>query len=300
MTDASDYTDDTEPALTQRPRRLTTEQDAPRRVRLIPAQTSFDFLDGEFERSRRSRLAMIASLSISALVVMLLAGQGLNTRVETRSVEAELADARSEVLTAQIQLSARAPIAGIDAATASSFIQERAAIAAQLSVLELDLANTLSTIMASAPEGVTLASIDYDIQSKPGAGLYGPTVDCPDESSRKASPAPAVGNYDVVALSIRASAASNVDYRPWITALNEVPEFLEVRQSMAGQGSDLTVAVDVVMNPFARSERSTAFAVDSLDTARFDPCYDPDRRSAPADTTPALQDTATAEGDPTS
>jgi hypothetical protein len=270
--EASDVVPDVEPDR-------APDESQPRLVRSMPPLTSFDLLEGEFAKARKARMLTLVVAAVSCVAVTLVVAQGLSYRVGSSRTQSEVTSTADRVEALRTQLSAAADIAGLSAADANAYIVERSTIAAKLTAAEVDFGNILNQIAASIPPGVTLSGIDYDIVKVPPPNPRPEVAVCPSGTRVPFPAAPAEESGDTsvnqVTLVVTAVMAAGTDFRPWIAAMNNIPELSEVSHQQSGEAPLFALKVNAVVNQFARSPRAAQFENDSGTGATLNPCFDP-------------------------
>lgn len=203
---------------------------------LVPAVTSFDFLEGSFARSERSRLGGLigAGLSIVALAGTLAFG-GI-TAVGKEMVDNDLASTQAELLRVNSDLAVLDQAEGIPTAQIQSHISSRTSAITAAVGDELDTVRLLRDLWAGAPAGVSITGVTF-------AG-----------TGEAAAEGAAAG------ITVTATASSFVLLADWSRALAATPGLTGVDMTWSGGGSSVAVIVTADLTEQALSARSTSAA----------------------------------------
>ena len=268
---------DPEPRRARRRDRSESTTVAPSTVRLIPALTSFDLLEGEFNKSRTGRLTLLAAFALTALAIMLLVASGLTSRIRATSVDSAIVTERDQIELLNNQLQASGQVSGLTTSRAADFVQERADLAARLTYAEMNYAVVSQRIYLSAPAGMDVVSIVYSTEPTPPLANTG-QVRCPasdavvDLSSGTEDPASPLGQN--VFVTITALHTGDVSYDAWVTSLAALPELDNVADQERGAPPEFRVTISAELAPHAHSDRSISFQADSPSAEEINPCFD--------------------------
>jgi Tfp pilus assembly protein PilN len=237
--------------------------------RLVPAASSFDLLEGEYNKARTSRLLSVVSLGVAALLVVLVFGQFLRVQVELAAAESETARLTAEMAERSAQLNALANFDGIAGTDITAFVTGRAT---EASVAVSGLPNSaqlLSAVIEALPDDVVLSQ--YSLEA--------PTIDPSKPSDippHKLKVVLSARDYDAV--------------ERLVARLQGVEGLSGVTATWSGQVPDIRIFVQIDIPP-GSSDRFMVFAKDAGIVTDADTDTAP--AAAPAD---ATSDAAAATG----
>jgi hypothetical protein len=240
---------------------------APPPVTLVPAASSFDFLEGRFAATQKSRLLGVAVIGTSSL---LLAGTllvGSLAYLGTHSVDTQAAAAAATSAARQATLSQIDTSGGFSAQALQSQITPRQqALSAALSG-ETDVVRLVSAIEDGAPTGVTISSITF---AAPAAATNVAPVDAATSPATPAGPAVVtiVGTVDSFAL-----------IGGWATQVGTINGLTAVNPTWTGGGTAIATTLTANITTAGLTARSLALA----DAATAAPAASP--ATTPATTT---------------
>jgi len=247
------------PATVDRPTspRLRREQPAARKEdvkRLVPAASSFDLLDGEYLKNRKSRILSLVSLGAAGLVLVLFAAQLLRVRFEIASEKSRYSEAVADAAAAKAALDQLAQFEGVPGDIVEEALVGRAAHAAAATETELDLAQIVQEITSLAPQGVLITNISLDPAvleaAKKEAALQG----------EKAAAEAASSIY--AAITVLATAESYPAITPFLERMKASENLYDFKESWSGEPPLLRLKVDIKVR-VASSGRYLQFATDA-------------------------------------
>lgn len=262
------------PAATERPAspRLRREQPTAKRddvKRLVPAASSFDLLDGEYLKNRKSRILSLVSLGAAGLVLVLFAAQLLRVRFEIISEKSRYSEAVADSAASKAALDQLAQFEGVPGDIVEEALIGRAAHAAAATETELDLGQIVQEITSLAPQGVVITNISLDQAvleaAKKEAAQQGEKNVEGDTSSLSA------------VVTVLATAESYPAITPFLERMKASENLYDFKESWSGEPPLLRLKVDIKVR-VASSSRYLQFATDAgiikVETTA-DPAADP-------------------------
>jgi hypothetical protein len=256
---ASARAEDPRPTLSARPSTDAPTSTSPRAKarsevrRLVPAASCFDLLEGEYAKSRSSRLLSLTVLGVAGLAVVLLMGQFLRVRLDVTEQQAEQRRLLAQVTERQEQLNALSDYDGIPGSEISGFVQVRSSQAAASVETEIDAVGLVLAVERALPTGVELRKIVVEPPAPPKKGSK--KNDAGGESEKTDGPSSVV-------VSLEAQSSSYDDIPALVAALATVPGFEDISPTWSGQVPSITVLVQATV-PAGSSSRFTQFATDA-------------------------------------
>jgi hypothetical protein len=240
---------DAQPTQSPTPRlRKETSQSASRaRQRLVPAASSFDLLDGEYTRARKTRILSFASLAATGLVVMLLLGQFVRVKLETSTQNSAMSSAADRVSKVLAQMDALTQFEGIPGDAVSTALTSRATQAAAATESELDLAQAFEDIAKAVPEGILLTGIELDV---PGV------LESTEENKENGTAGKSTG---FLTLTVLADVATYDAIAPFLDGLRAVPYLADFNETWEGQPPRISLRIAIQV-PTASTARYAQFA----------------------------------------
>lgn len=221
----------------------TQKQDLP--TVLIPATTSFDFLESAFVKSERARLTglIINGAALVSLAGVLLVG-GMAT-VEGQGLTSTLESASSQLGTLSAEQATLDSAEGIPTSRITSHIQSRTAALNEAVGGELDTVRLVQDVFASAPPGTTVTQVTFSGADEDTEGL---------------------GTMAVTGRSTSFTVLSQ-----WQKSLDAINGLSEVDMSWTGGGENISVEITASLTPAALSARAAATSSAGAPTGPGDP-----------------------------
>ena len=256
-------------------------------IRLVPALTSFDLLEGAFAKARKNRMMLIAVLSLTALVTLLLIGQGLRASVDRSSVNSDIDAERGQVTLLTNQIRSSGQIAGLSTTAAATFVEGRANAAAQLTFAELNYAELTAELYETAPDGLHIVSVEYVTDAIPAeAALLTGAIVCPDgtvavtNGSLADDPASPLARTTFVTMQAQ---HPGVNYEGWLRSIRDLGVLTDVIVSETGSQPDFSLNITARLAQHAHSDRALGFQGSLPDVERLNPCFEAPATSGPVD-----------------
>lgn len=227
----------------------TTKASAPPPGVLVPAVTSFDFLEGAFARSERSRLGGIAAVGIATVLLAATVAAGAFGSVDVGSQKDAFDSAQSSLMALSVELGTLDAAEGIPTAQINGHVAERTAALRAAVGDEVDSVRLLRAIWASAPAGVAVTAVLF---AEPAPA---PAADAAATTTTTAAPPTGMGTVDVTATADGFALISQ-----WTQTLAATPGLSDVDVSWTGGGDAVEVHVTAALNDQALSPRSAATA----------------------------------------
>jgi hypothetical protein len=221
--------------------------------RLIPASSSFDLLDGEYLKNRKSRILSVVSLGVSGLVVVLLLAQLLRYQLEiqdqTNRYEVASADARKY----KADLDKISTFDGVPGDIVGESLQKRSTQAAAATELELDVPKIINELSQNVP-GVKLTEIKIDAPADDAKKKGEGKDENKDEKEVK---------YSIV--TVLADVESYDAITPFLQNLRNSDSGLlsDFKETWAGEPPVLKLRIEIRV-PTSSSDRYLIYANDSL------------------------------------
>lgn len=219
--------------------------------RLVPAASAFDLLDGEYARTRKSRIVSLISLGAAGLVLVLFAAQLFRVRFEIASEKNRYREATAVGNESKAALDQLSQFEGVPGDIVSEALTGRSAHAAAATETELDLVQIVNELTSMAPPGVTITAISLD-----------PAV--LEESKKKsAEKGEVVTPSDLRAvITVLADAESYPVISPFLERIRASENLSDFKESWSGEPPLLRVRVDINVR-VASSARYIQFATDA-------------------------------------
>lgn len=212
---------------------------------LIPAATSFDFLEGTFRSAQRARqvfltfaLAIIAG--VGALVLV-----GVMATVQTATITQTTNSLDRDNINLLRQIAARGG-GGVSSSAVGEQITKRETTLKAAITHEVDVPRLLNAVQGAIPPAVKLTSVEVGT----GAG----TAPTSGGSGSNATPAPK--KDEGVQVTITANVRSLQEVDTLKTALSGLPELSGVSPTWSGSVPELTVVIKASATPDATTARS--------------------------------------------
>lgn len=203
---------------------------------LSPSTTAFDFLEGSFARSQRSRLA---GLGMVGSAIIALAGTLVWGSVATADKGAQeelLAQVQSQQIEVANELGQLDAAEGIPTAQIEGHISARTSALQQAVGDEISSVGLVRSLQASAPVGVTITE-----------ARFGSASATPSEGEKAASAAPLTVTAQVNGFALIAT---------WSQALKQIPGLSDIDVSWSGGGDSVAVTVTANLTDEALSIRA--------------------------------------------
>lgn len=214
---------------------------------LVPAASSFDLLDGEYAKTRKSRLLSVVSVGFSGLIILLLLAQLLRVQIEIGTERDRIAAAVSSAQQSRANLDQLSQFGGIPAETVTESVVSRSLQASKITEQEIDLASVIREISASVPSTATLM---YVTLKAPAASNAGEGADSDATPSTIVEMVAMVASYD--------------DIAPLLDAFRLSPTLGRFTESWSGSVPSITVNVQFEVD-LASSSRFIEFTADTGD-----------------------------------
>jgi len=249
-------------------------------------ETSFDLLEGQYSKSRNSRLSVIGVLAVTAGLVLILSGQGVRGFVLVNSVQNEIAQTKDRISSLEVQLSARTDVGGLSPLSARNFVEERAETAAVVSRYNIDFGGVVSYIEQSVPAGLRVTRIEF----KPASAQEGDStggarlLSCPTGESLSSETLGKLGEIglDIV---VTAEGPSIDDAQAWVQELRESYYLVSPTWAPVIKEGESSVTIRAGINPLLRGDKTEAY--EDLATSKgitaLNPCRDKRGSSASQD-----------------
>lgn len=235
----------------------TKNEPAEKDLFLTPSKTAFDYLEGAFAKSERSRLIGIILPGLALVALGGVAAFGAIATLEADSERASLATAEANNRDLSSELAVLDSAGGFPTATLVSHVESRTAAVGEVLKGEIAFVKILKDLQASTPNGVTITAVNFKDSASSG--------DDDKESS----------SADV---SITAEATSFELISTWVKNLEEVPAITDTDVDWSGGGDKISINVEASFTGAATAQR----ALDAVDAAVPTPPENSDQQPPPA------------------
>lgn len=217
---------------------------------LVPSTTAFDFHNGAFARSERTRLTGLilnGAALVAAATCLLLGVQGLAASYTSQD---ELTSASTHLTQVYSELSTLDSAGGFSTQELTAHIKTRQSTLTAAVGGEVDTIAVIEALQTSAPSGVSITSITFGSASQ----------DSSDSSSGKEA---AVSSAPPTTVTIEAVASGFALLSTWSTALAAVPAIAGPDLTWSGGGDHVSVTVTATLTDAALSSRAVDNATSS-------------------------------------
>lgn len=219
--------------------------------RLVPAASAFDLLDGEYARTRKSRIVSLVSLGAAGLMVVLFTAQLLRIRFEIASEKNRYREATTAGTESKVALDQLSQFEGVPGDVVSGALTGRSVHAAAATEAELDLVQIVNELTSMVPPGITITNISLDPAAR-------------EESKKESSEeGKAADPSDLRAvITVLADADSYPVISPFLERMRASENLSDFKESWSGEPPLLRVRVDINVR-VASSARYIQFATDA-------------------------------------
>lgn len=212
---------------------------------LTPSKTAFDYLEGSFAKSERSRLIGIILPGLALVVLGGVSALGAIATLDISNEEESLQIAQSNNQALSAELAVLDSAGGFPTATLISHVQSRSAAVGEVLKGEVAFVEILKELQDSTPPGVSISSVNFN----------------------EAAAAGGEDQEDNADITIAAEATSFELISTWVKNLETVTALTGLDVSWSGGGSQVMINVSASFTADATAQR----AVDALAAASSDP-----------------------------
>jgi hypothetical protein len=229
--------------------------------RLVPAASSFDLLDGEYVKNRKSRVLSIVGLAVSALVVVLMSAQLLRIRLEISSARSQYDQFSAQGSDSKAALDQLSQFEGVPGDIVSEALEGRSLQAAAATEGEVDLAVIVNDLTTMVPQGVTIDQIqvstpaDLALATVAGATSAKPAAEGKEKGEGESGP-------PVATITVLATADSIASIDPLLASLRQSSTLSSFQETWAGKPPAVSVRIEIKV-AVGRSERFSGFLDDT-------------------------------------
>jgi hypothetical protein len=236
-------------------REETARKDAAKR--LVPAASSFDLLDGEYVKNRKSRILSIVGLATSMLIVVLMSAQLLRIRIEIASAKSKYDDFSAQGQDSKAQLDQLSQFEGVPGDIVSESLEGRSLQAAAATEGEVDLASIVNDLTSMVPEGsgITINQIQVSTPTESNlAKKAGSDEKKEGKGEEEADP--------TAIITVLATAESINSIDPFLVKLRASSTLYSFQETWSGSPPTISLRIEIKV-PSGTSSRFSIFATDA-------------------------------------
>lgn len=237
-------------------REETARKDAAKR--LVPAASSFDLLDGEYVKNRKSRILSIVGLATSMLIVVLMSAQLLRIRIEIASAKSKYDDFSAQGRDSKAQLDQLSQFEGVPGDIVSESLEGRSLQAAAATEGEVDLASIVNDLTSMVPEGsgITINQIQVSTPTESNLAKKASSDEKKEgKSGEKEAAATAI-------ITVLATAESINSIDPFLVKLRASSTLYRFQETWSGSPPTISLRIEIKV-PSGTSSRFSIFATDA-------------------------------------
>jgi hypothetical protein len=225
------------------PKNARSRMSRPATVQLIPAATSFDFLEGSFRATQRARKvfmsgALAAIAGVGALVMV-----GISATVGTADAQTTLAGLQQQQATVTTQIG---QLGGVgDSQQIASHLSERKSAVSSAVGGEVDVPALLQAVARSTPSGVQVTNV-----------TIGAATGTAPTTGGTASPTPAGTVPPARQLTLTGTVTSLPQVSALQSALGAIPLIGDVHAKWSGSVPAVTITVTATITDAALTPRA--------------------------------------------
>lgn len=222
--------------------------------RLVPAASSFDLLDGEYAKNRKSRILSIVGLAVSLLVVVLMSAQLLRIRFEISSARADYNQYSDQGRNSKAALDQLSQFEGVPGDLVVESLEGRSLQAAAATEGEVDLSTIVNDLTSMVPSGLTITQIQVSTPTETTLNGKGKEKDAEKKSEDTTIP--------TAVITVLATADSINAIDPFLVKLKASETLSNFQETWAGSPPSITLRVEIKV-PVGSSSRFSIYAKDA-------------------------------------